>query len=333
MEDGVEIDVVTGATGQVGLELCRTLAAAGRSVRALVLPRDPSAPALREAGVEVVEGDVRDASALRAALRGGRHLYHLAAIVSTTARHDPRMWQVNVEGARLAAGLSRELGLRMVYFSSIVVFDPDPLDHPLDEDRPRVPVAGSSPYVQSKVAGEQVVRAEVERGLDAVIVHPTVVVGPNETHHVGVVQSLLHRYFERRLPAVFTGGFDAVAASDVVAGAIAAASRGRSGHGYILGGTWHPVQALLRRAQPLCGAPVPRIAVPLALARAGLPAADLVARLTRQPPALTAEDLRQLAGNRRISTAKARRELGYDPTGLDDALARVHAEWQRRRAG
>jgi len=325
----MEFDVVTGATGQVGLDLCRALRAAGRSVRAAVLPGDPGEGPLSEAGVEVVHADVRDAPALREAIDGAHHLYHLAAIVSTTDTHDPRMWQVNVEGARNAAIAARELGVRrMIYFSSIVVFDQQPLDRPVDETRARATVSGAAPYVQSKVVGERVVREQIEQGLDAVVVHPTVVIGPNETHHAGVVQNLFHRYFDRQLPAVFAGGFDAVAVADVVAGAMAAATRGRRGESYILGGQWHSVRDLLRRVRPLCGAPVPRVAVPISLARIGLPVVGIVARVTGQPPAFTPEDLRQLVGNRRISTAKAQQELDYHPDGLDAALRRVHERWR-----
>ncbi len=327
-------DIVTGATGQLGLELCRALVAAGRSVRAVVLPGDALAPTLEQLGIEVVDADVRDAPALHQALRGGQNVYHLAAIVSTTAHHDPRMWQVNVEGARNVATAARALGVeRLVYFSSIVVFEPSPVDQPLDEGRPRVAAAGSSPYVQSKVVGEQVVREQIELGLDAVVVHPTVVIGANEVHHAGVVRNLLFRYFSHDLPAVFRGGFDAVAAADVVHGAVAAATRGRCGHSYILGGQWHTLQELLRRTRPLCGAPIPRIAIPVTLARSGLPIVSMAARLTRQPPAFTPEDLRQLVGCRQISHAKAEQELGYRPEGLDDALRDVYQAWQQRGSG
>lgn len=324
--------VVTGATGQVGLELCRGLRAAGKSVRAVVLPGDAMAPRLRELGVELAHADVRDAPTLRRAIEGATDLYHLAAIVSTTSTHDLRMWQVNVEGARNASVAARELGVRrMVYFSSIVVFDPDPLHQPLDETRPRLAVAKGSPYVRSKVVGEATVREQLDAGLDVVVVHPTVVIGPNETHHVGVVRSLLFNYFAGRLPAVFSGGFDAVAVDDVVDGAIAAAERGRCGESYILGGgEHHSIPALLRRMGSLSDAPVPRIAIPLSLARVGLPLVDTVARITRRAPAYTHEDLRQLDGNRQIRVAKARDELGYRPQGLDRALAQVHEEWMRQ---
>jgi dihydroflavonol-4-reductase len=325
--------VVTGATGQVGIELCRGLRAAGRPVRALVLPGDRAMPELRALGVEIVELDVRDAPALRRALAGAVDFYHLAAIVSTTANHDLRMWQVNVEGARNAARAAREVGVRrMVYFSSIVVFDPEPRHQPLDERRRRVAVAAGSPYVRSKVVGEATVREQQAAGLDLVVVHPTVVIGPNETHHVGVVRSLLFGYFAGRLPAVFAGGFDAVAVRDVVDGAIAAAAHGRSGESYILGGEYHSISALLRRTRALCGGAAPPPAIPLPLARLGLPVVGALAQLTRTAPAFTPEDLRQLDGNTYISTAKARQELGYRPQGLDHALTMVHEEWLRQTA-
>jgi dihydroflavonol-4-reductase len=299
-------------------------------------------PHLRELGIEVATADVRDAPALSRVIEGATHLYHLAAIVSTTATHDLRMWQVNVEGARNASRAARQAGVRrMVYFSSIVVFDPDPLHEPLDEARPRLPVAAGSPYVRSKVVGEATVREQLDAGLDLVVVHPTVVIGPNETHHVGVVQSLFFAWLAGRLPAVFAGGFDAVAVGDVVDGAMAAAERGRTGESYILAGEDLDVRALLRRARGLIersGAPprrrrtlsIPRVAIPLPVARAGLPVVDGVALITRRRPAFTREDLRQLGGNRRIRSSKAQAELGYRPHGLDRALTMVYEEWLRR---
>src|SRR4029079_11336987 len=126
-----------------------------------------------------------------------------------------------------------------------------------------------------------------------------VVIGPNETHHVGVVQSLFFAWLSGRLPAVFAGGFDAVAVGDVVDGAMAAAERGRTGESYILAGEDLDVVALLRRAQaiversgPAAGVrrpSIPRVAIPLPLARAGLPVVDGVAFVTRRRPAFTHE--------------------------------------------
>jgi len=325
------LDVVTGATGQVGMELTRMLLAAGGQVRAVVVPGDPGAATLRDEGAEVVEADVRDAAALHAAFAGARHVYHLAAIVSTTAKHDLRMWQVNVEGARNAAWAALDQSVeRLIYFSSIVVFDQAPLEVPLDERRARLPAAAGSPYVRAKIVGEQVVRSVLAEGLDAVIVHPTVVIGAHETHHVGIVQ-MFFDFFDGKLPAVFGGGFNAVAASDVSAGAIAAAHKGGWGESYILGGQWYSLKELLARAKRVSGARVPKVAIPLVAARLGLPFVQAAAKLTGTRAMYSAEDLRQMDGNPHICCGKAERDLGYRPLGLDAALRRVHRAWLSQR--
>jgi uncharacterized protein YbjT (DUF2867 family) len=51
--------LVVGATGMLGLEICRRLREEGRAVRGLVRPGSPREPLLRELGVEIHHGDLR----------------------------------------------------------------------------------------------------------------------------------------------------------------------------------------------------------------------------------------------------------------------------------
>ena len=63
--------LVTGATGAQGGSVARALLAHGFSVRALTRnPDSPAAAALRDAGAEVVRGDLGDREALKAAMEG-----------------------------------------------------------------------------------------------------------------------------------------------------------------------------------------------------------------------------------------------------------------------
>jgi uncharacterized protein YbjT (DUF2867 family) len=68
--------LVTGATGNVGSELVRALAAAGEPVRALV--RDERRRAALPAGVEAAVGDLNDPASLEPALDGVRGVHLLA---------------------------------------------------------------------------------------------------------------------------------------------------------------------------------------------------------------------------------------------------------------
>ncbi len=314
--------VITGATGQVGLHLVDALLSRGRRVRALVLEGDEG---LAGRDVEIVRGDVRDPDSLSETFRGAETVFHLAAIVSTLTEAPPALWPVNVGGARNAAQAARHAGVRrFVHFSSMVVFDPHPIDHPLDETRPRHS-ASASPYTRSKLLGEAAVRAEVSRGLHACIVHPTVIVGPHEMQHDGIVRGLFGKHLSGDLPALVDGCFNLVDVLDVVDGALRAEEHGRAGESYILGGHDYTVAAVLKIAAELSGRPVPRMRVPLRLLQASIPLVELGARALELRAPVSREDINQLAGNKKIRSDKATRELGYRARPIDDAVRRVHA--------
>lgn len=316
--------VVTGSTGQVGLHLVETLLARGHRVRAVTMPGDHTLRGHHD--VEVVEADVRDTASLRRAFADADTVYHLAAVVSTKTKDDPVLWAVNATGAGNAARIAREVGVRkFVHFSSMVVFDPDPRDRPLDEDRPRVRGEAHAPYSRSKVLGEKLVRREVDAGLDAVVVHPTVVVGPHENHHAGIVRNLIAPGMAGKLPAVVQGGFNLVDVDDVVHGAMAAAERGRTGESYILGGRWYTVGQLAGLCASMGGRRRPLVQLPMWVARGVLPYVELAAWLVRTRAPFNAEELNQLAGNPSIVSSKAERELQYRPRAIDGALDKVRA--------
>jgi dihydroflavonol-4-reductase len=306
------------------LHLIDELLARGRDVRAVVIPGDEALA--HRSDVEVVLGDVRNAASLERAFGGADVVYHLAAIVSTEADPGPLLFEVNVKGARNAARAAREAGVRrFVHFASMVVFDPHPLDRVLDENRRRLNGTNHAPYTRSKVRGERAVKEEVAHGLDAVVVYPTVIVGPHEKHHDGIVRGLIGKHHAGELPATVTGGFNLVDVLDVVDGAIAAEERGRRGESYILGGCWYTVDELVRIAHAASGRRPPLMKVPHGVASAALPLVELGSRLFGLDAPYNREDLVQLRGNPFITSEKAGRELGYQPRPIHDAIRRVHA--------
>jgi len=319
--------VVTGATGHVGANLVRALLERGQTVRAVV--REDTR-ALAGLGVEQVRGDVLDRASLVRAFEGADVVYHLAACVSIG--HDPAslVLEINGRGPALAAEACLETRVRrMVHFSSIHAFSPHPADETIDETRAlndpndeRLP-----PYDRSKAAGQRAVLAAVERGLDAVVVNPTAVLGPHDFKPSalgGAIVSMM----QRTLPALVTGGFNWVDARDVAAGAIAAAERGRAGEAYLLGGRWRPVAELARLVEASCGARRPRLVTPMWLARVGVPFVSAWSRLSGAPPVYTRESLYALCHHRSISWAKAERELGYRARPLAETVEDACA-WYR----
>src|SRR5947209_3896358 len=77
----MKLNVITGATGQLGSHIAEQLRRAGERVRALVRPgRDSTF--LEALGVELVAGDLADGAAVRQAVAGADIVYHCAARVS-----------------------------------------------------------------------------------------------------------------------------------------------------------------------------------------------------------------------------------------------------------
>jgi dihydroflavonol-4-reductase len=302
--------VVTGGSGHLGANLVRALLEQGRTVRAVV--REDSR-ALAGLDVELTRGDVLDPGSLRSAFAGAEVVFHLAACVSIGHEPAELVWRINREGPRNVAQACIERGVgRLVHFSSIHAYSPFPGDETIDETRalndPQD--AGLPPYDRSKAAGQLEVLAAVERGLDAVVVNPTAVIGPYDFKPSKLGSGIL-AMMTRTLPALVSGGFNWVDARDVVSGAIAAAEGGRAGESYLLGGHWLEVVELARLVESACGARPPRIVCPMWLARVGVPFVGAWSKLTGAPPVYTAESLYALRHHRLISCAKAERELGY----------------------
>jgi nucleoside-diphosphate-sugar epimerase len=154
-----EVIVVTGGAGYIGVPLCLGLAAAGNEVRALdVLLHDQHdvVGTLTQAGVELVEADVRASEARERALSGADAVVHLAAIVGDPAcARDPELsHEVNVEGSRAVAQDAERLGVKRMVFASTCsnygrMADPTT---PIDERGVLAPV---SLYAEQKVSIEQ----------------------------------------------------------------------------------------------------------------------------------------------------------------------------------
>jgi dihydroflavonol-4-reductase len=313
---------VTGASGHVGANLVRELLRRGQRVRALVHTPDP--PSLRGLDVEQVPGDVRDLPSLRRAFAGAEVLYHLAARISIVGEMGGLVHDTNVVGARNAGQAALDCGVRRVlHMCSVHAFAQEPLDQALDETRARVSARSAPAYDRSKAGGEAEMRRLLERGLDVVILHPSGIIGPFDFGPSRMGQVFLDLY-RRKLPSLVDGGFDWVDVRDVVAGAIAAVERGRTGESYLMTGHWRSIPELAGIAESVTGVRRPRLTSPRWLARVGAPLLEGWARLTQQEPLYTRESLVALGANRNYLRGKAERELDHRPRPTEESVRDVY---------
>lgn len=314
---------ITGATGHLGSSLVRQLVCSGQTVRALV--RSADSPELRGLDVEQIYGDVRTGEGLDVLLDGVDVLHHLAAQISIVGPMNGLVDAVNVEGVRQVTRAARRAGVRrMVHCCSVHVFEPEPFDRPTDETRARVRRGEAPAYDVSKAEGEAIVREAIEDGLDAVIVHPSAVMGPFD-FRPSRMGTVLLKLYRRRLPALLDGGFDFVDARDVSAGMMAAAEHGRTGESYLLTGRYLTVAGMAEVAAAITEVPRPRLVAPPWLARVGAPFMDVASKFLDGEPLYTSESLMPLRLRMAYDHGKAARELGYSIRSIEDTVRDAYA--------
>jgi dihydroflavonol-4-reductase len=308
--------VVTGAAGHAGANLVRALAAEGRPVRALVhLDRK----ALEGLDVEVVKGDICDLDSLLKAFDGAEVVYHLAARISIGNDPWSLLEAVNIAGTRNVVEACLRCGVRrLVHFSSIHTMI-DAADIPVDESNPLVESRRYPPYDRSKAAAEREVYKGIEKGLDAIIISPTAIIGPHDYKPSHFGEALL-RLANGRLPALVSGGFDWVDVRDVIEGAMRAQRTAPSGAKYILSGHWVSLRQLAKMTEAITGVKAPGSVCPMWLARVGAPFITAFDLLARRRPLYTSVSLQALRGHRHISRRKATRELNYQPRPFSETL-------------
>lgn len=309
---------VTGATGHVGIGLVERLVADGHEVRALAAG---GLDLLKDLPVELRAGDVRDEAALADFFSGVDLVFHLAAVISIDGDRDGKVHDVNVGGARAAANAALRADVkRLVHFCSIHAFDMYSSDGEMNESSERAVGAHNAAYDRSKALGEAEVRDAVARGLDAVIIHPTGIIGPPDIGPSKAGKGLLDAA-RGRLPFIVSGGFDWVDVRDVIGGAWAAAERGTRGHSYILSGSHRNLDELVRHTAKLAGVSGPMITIPNSLVRSIALLPTLIGRLRGREPLFTAESLATLAAAVRFSHDRAKEELGYRPRPVEETIA------------
>lgn len=170
---------VSGGSGFLGLAVARRLVVEGVAVRAL----DPEPLPAGLAGVDSIEGDVRN-PADAARLRAGADVVVHAAAALPVRRSEAEIRSVTVDGTAVLLAAARETGVRrVVYVSSAVVYGL-PSELPLTETSPAAPF---EPYGRAKLAAEGLCREFGRRGLEVVVLRPTAFIGPGRLGVFGIL--------------------------------------------------------------------------------------------------------------------------------------------------
>jgi nucleoside-diphosphate-sugar epimerase len=308
--------LVTGATGFIGGALARRLARDGHDVRALARESATVHP-LEAAGIDVVRGDVRDTGSLGLAMRGCSHVIHLATVKRGPSQlvHD-----VNVRGTGNVLDAARDTGVQRIVFASTIGVHGFVTGKPVDE---RSPIRPNTPYRLTKWRAEEVVRAaHANTGAPVVIARISSVVGCGARGWLPLAQGIAAG--RMRLIGDGSNAIDLVDVEDIVDGllrcAIVPSIEGRL---YALGaGKPSTMGSFADTIAQVLGVPAPHAGLPAAPFRLAQRTAALVFRITGITSRYV-HDREALVADKRVTSTRARAELGYDPRRSVDAAVRA----------
>ncbi len=325
---------LTGGTGYLGGHVARALLDAGHEVLALTRSLERGASLVGCGAVPVV-GDLLDPSAWGDRLAEADAMVHTAAQVESWGPAAEDFDRMNVTATLDLLDRAKLAGVeRRLVTSSLFALGPSLGGEEKDEsalDEEPGPWSLANDYIRTKAIAARRVRERQKRGSPAILLFPTVLIGPGALTKGNHTARVLADVGRRRFPGLVGNGrqvWNLAPVERVARGFVQALERGAPGENYILGGENWTQADLVERAARAFGVkpPTRRLGrtLPLAVARTS----EAWATWRGKPPMLTRGEVLLYDANWAFTSARAERELGYEAGGVQEALESTVA-WLR----
>jgi nucleoside-diphosphate-sugar epimerase len=183
--------LVTGATGFLGSHLTANLIMKGCKVRALkrkesklesfykIISYYNIERNMADSLIEWVDADILDILSLEEAMTGVEKVFHCAAFVSFNPIDKSKIFKINIKGTENVVNACLNLKVKkLCHVSSVAAFSRTSEQMVIDEKTEWKSSKENSNYAKAKYAAEREVWRGIEEGLNAVIVNPSIILGP-----------------------------------------------------------------------------------------------------------------------------------------------------------
>lgn len=318
------IYIVTGANGFLGNNVVRRLLQEEQNeVRALVLP-DDELNSLNGLNCKIYYGDVTNKETLKEIFtineKAEVYVIHCAAIVSIKSKHDSKMYEVNFGGTKNIIDNVLKINAKLVYVSSVHAIEEKENNEVITETTDFNPDNVEGMYAKTKAETAKYFFEMIKnKNLNACIVHPSGIIGPNDFGHTHLTQLIID-FANGKLTACVKGGYDFVDVRDVADGIAKACYKVKKGEAYILSNKYVEIKQLLDIISEVNNTKKIKTILPIWFAKLTAPLSELYYAILRQPPLYTRYSLYTLTSNSNFSNEKAKKELGYTNRELKETI-------------
>ena len=311
--------LITGGTGLIGSFLIRKLLAEGATLKVLYRQQIPPDLA-HESRIKWIKGDILDTALLREAVQDVQQVYHCAGLVSYAPQDAALLKEINVTGtANIVNACLEKPGIKLCHVSSVAAIGHVKGKQTLAEDTKWDANMPHSVYASSKYFGELEVWRGISEGLQAVIVNPSVVLGPAADWSRSSTQLFKYVFEERKFYTRGSANF--VDVRDVIKAMTDLMQADISGERFILSAGLLTYEAFFTEVARCLQKKAPSVKVPGYITEIIWRAEVVWSFFTRKRPLITKETARIAKKNHMYSNQKIRVWLPFTFVPLDETIS------------
>ena len=323
------IALITGGSGHVGANLVRELSSRGYEVRCIDFDNDHRA--FEGFNVELVKGNITDISTLDNAFKDVEVVFHTAAVISLDRKDKDLIRSVNVGGTENVCEMSLRHGVKkLIHFSSVDAFVREPLEDPLYENRSLVTDPNAVPYDLSKADAQRIVLEYCDKGLNASIIHPSGIFGPNDFKPSLFGQEFINIANGKR-PYSINVGYDYVDVRDLCKTSVDCIDKGEIKQNYIVGGNYMDFVYMSEVMSEILNKKLIRSTLPFGFIYMSLPGSYISSLIKKTPRAITMDSIHTIkVQNKNIPSSLSKEQLNHNPRPVEETIQDTIEFFQKR---
>ena len=267
-----------------------------------------------------VDGDVLDIFSLEEAFEDITHVIHCAATVSFSPAKRKEMFETNIDGTKNIVNQCILSNVKLIHFSSIAALGRSQEGNLINEDTSWQDSKNNSQYAITKYLSEMAVWAGIAEGLDAIILCPSIILGPGNWK---TDSSSLFAIGNKKIPFYPTGGNGFVDVDDICLITNKLLQTSIKGERFLLAGNNVKYQELFSHMCAVYDTDPPKKALPWILGQIGWRFEWLRSKILRKQPVITKETIRTTSKYYQYDSSKIEKELNFKFRPTQSSIERI----------